>query len=153
MKKTQKISNILWPNDFSKCSEQALPHVRSLAKRYGAVVHVLYVAEDLAHHEPWYGEFDSAHVDRVMDWQLKKAREYQQSFCGRHLGDCATYTTHIKVGNPVQKILEFIDDKEIDMVVMCRKGKTGDFQMGSVTQKVATNAPVPVVIAPGSKNK
>ncbi len=153
MPKTQKITNILWPNDLSNCSERALPHVRSLAEQYDAVVHVLYVAEDLAYHEPWYGEFDSAHVDRVMDWQIKKAREYQQSFCSRHLGDFAAYTTHIKVGNPALKILEFINAKKIDMVVMCRKGKTNDFQMGSVTQKVAAHAPVPVVIAPASENK
>ena len=149
MKKIQKITNILWPNDLSKCSEKALPHVRSLAKRYGAVVHVLYVAEDLAHHEPWYGEFDSSHVDRVMEWQIKKAREYQQAFCSRHLEDCATYTMHIEVGNPGQKILEFIEDKKIDMVVMCRRGKTGDFDMGGVARKVVANSPVPVVITPG----
>ncbi len=153
MKKTKKISNILWPNDFSECSEQALPHVRSLAKQYDAIVHVLYVVEDLAHHESWYGEFDSAHVDRVMDWQIKKAQDYQTKFCSRHLEECAAYTKHIEVGNPAQKILEFIDAQKIDMVVMCRKGKTGDFNMGSVAQKVVVNAPVPVVIAPGSKNK
>jgi len=151
MDTTQKITNLLWPNDFSKCSEKALPHVRSLAEQYGAVVHLLYVAEDLAHHESWYGEFDASHIDRVMKWQIKKAHEYQKEFCSRHLEDCATYTTHIEVGNPVQKILEFIDDKKIDMVVMCKKGKTGDFDMGGVAQKVVANSPVPVVITPVSK--
>ena len=150
MEVTQKIINLLWPNDFSKCSEKALPHVRSLAKQYDAAVHMLYVAEDLAHHESWYGEFDSSHVDRVMEWQIKKAHAYQKDFCKKHLEDCATYMTHIEVGNPVQKILEFIDAKKIDMVVMCRRGKTGDFDMGSVALKVVASSPVPVVIAPGS---
>jgi len=149
MEVTQKIANILWPNDFSKCSEKALPHVRSLAKQYDAAVHMLYVAEDLAHHEAWYGEFNSSHIDRVMDWQIKKAYEYQKDFCKRYLEDFAAYTTHIEVGNPVQKILEFIAAKKIDMVVMCRRGKTGDFDMGSVALKVVASSPVPVVIAPG----
>ncbi|MCP3953610.1 MAG: universal stress protein [Desulfobacterales bacterium] len=36
-----------------------------------------------------------------------------------------------------------------NMVVMCRRGKTGDFDMGSVALKVVASAPVPVVIAPG----
>jgi len=49
------------------------------------------------------------------------------------------------------KILDFIDNKKIDMVVMCRKGKTGNFDMGGVAQKVVVNSPVPVVIAPASK--
>lgn len=150
MEVNQKITNLLWPNDFSKCSEKALPHVRSLARQYDAAVLMLYVAEDLARHEAWYGEFDSAHIDRVMDWQLKKARAYQKEFCNRHLEDCAAYTTHIEVGNPVKKILEFIEAKKVDLVVMCRRGKTGDFDMGSVALKVAARSPVPVVIAPNS---
>ncbi len=110
----------------------------------------LWIYYGLAHYEPWYGEFDSYHIDRVMDWQIKKAHAYQKDFCSRHLEDCATYTTHIEVGNPAQKTLEFIDDKKIDMVVMCRTGKTGDFDMGNVAQKVAIKSPVPVAIAPSS---
>lgn len=153
MEVTQKIKNLLWPNDLSKCSEEALPHVRSLAKQYGAVVHVLYVAEDLAHHESWYGEFDNSHINRIVEWEIKMARERQQEFCSRHLEDFAKYKTHIEIGNPASKILDFIDNKKIDMVVMCRKGKTGDFDMGGVAQKVVVNSPVPVVIAPASKNK
>lgn len=149
MEVTQKITNLLWPNDFSKCSEKALPHVRSLAKQYDAAVHMLYVAEDIADHEAWYGEFDASHINRFMEWQIKKAHEYQKDFCKRHLEDCAAYTIHIEVGNPVQKILEFIDAKKIDMVVMCRRGKTGDFDMGSVALKIVASSPVPVVIAPG----
>ena len=148
-----KISKILWPNDLSKCSEGALPHVLSIAKQHGARVHVLYVTEDLAHHEPWYGDFDSTHFERVMEWQLKRARDYQAKFCKRHLEGYAAYETHIEVGNPVHKILEFIEARAIDMVVMCRRGKTGDFKIGSVSQKVVANAPVPVVITPGPQNE
>jgi nucleotide-binding universal stress UspA family protein len=153
MEITRKVKNLLWPNDFSKCSEEALPYVRSLAKKYGAIVFMLYIAGDLAHPESWYGEFDSFHVDRVMEWQIKRARAYRKDFCSKHLEDCAAYTTHIAVGNPVKRILEFIEDKQIDMVVMCRRGKTSDFDMGSVALKVIANAPVPVVIAPSSNDK
>jgi len=151
MEMSEKINNLLWPNDFSKCSERALPHVRALAKQHDAVVHVLYVAEDLAHHESWYGEFDPSHIDRIVSWQLKKAKEYQQAFCGRHLDKCAAYKTHIEVGNPAKKILKFINDENIDMVVMCRRGKSEEFNIGGVAQKIVTNSPVPVLITPGSK--
>jgi len=72
-----EIKNILWPNDLSKCSEGASTQVVSMAKKYNAVVHVLYVAQDLAHHEPWYGDFDRSHADRLVEWETKKARERQ----------------------------------------------------------------------------
>jgi nucleotide-binding universal stress UspA family protein len=88
-----------------------------------------------------------------MEWQISKAHAYQEDFCNKHLKDCAAFSTHIEVGNPVKKILEFIDAKDIDMVVMCRRGKTSDFEMGSVAQKVVANAPVPVVIAPSSNDR
>lgn len=153
MEITRKVKNILWPNDFSECSEKALPYVKSLSKKYGATVHVLYVAEDLSHHESWYGEFDSFHADRVMKWQINKARDYQKNFCNKHLEDDAAYTTNVEVGNPVKKILEFIEVNHIDMVVMCRRGKTSDFDMGSVALKVVATAAVPVVIAPGSNDR
>lgn len=150
MKATQKIKKLLWPNDFSKCSEEALPHVRSLAKQYGAVVHVLYIAEDLAHHESWYGEFDSSHIDRILERGINKARERQQSFCREHLEDWAAYKTHIEIGDPTTKILEFIEKEKVDMVVMCRRGKTGSFDMGGVAQKVVAHSPVPVFVTPNS---
>lgn len=150
MEMTQKIKKLLWPNDFSKCSEEALPHVRSLAKQYGAVVYVLNIAEDLAHHESWYGEFGSSHIDRILEREINKAHERQQAFCRKHLEDCATYKIRIEIGDPTTKILDFIEKEKIDMVVMCRKGKTGKFDMGGVAQKIVAHSPVPVIVTPNS---
>ncbi len=145
-----EIKNILWPNDLSKCSEGASPHVVSLAKKYNAVVHVLYVAQDLAHHEPWYGDFDRSHADRLIEWETKKAQERQHELCRKHLEDCAEYNTHIDIGDPARKIIDFISDYNIDMVVMCRKGESGEFNMGGTAQKVIEYSPVPVVITPST---
>jgi nucleotide-binding universal stress UspA family protein len=47
------VKKILWPTDFSSIAEKALPHVKSLTEKYGAEIHVLYVIEDLAHHDGW----------------------------------------------------------------------------------------------------
>ncbi len=143
-----EIKKILWPNDLSKCSEGALPYVVSLAKKYHAVVHVLYVAQDLAHHESWYGDFDKSHADRLIEWETKKARERQHKLCRKYLEDCAEYYPHIDIGNPARKIIDFIADNNIDMVVICRKGETGEFNMGGTAQKVIEYSTVPVVITP-----
>ncbi|MBW1822701.1 MAG: universal stress protein [Deltaproteobacteria bacterium] len=51
--------------------------------------------------------------------------------------------------DPARKIIDFISDYNIDMVVMCRKGESGEFNMGGTAQKVIEYSPVPVVITPG----
>jgi len=150
MEASREIKTILWPNDLSKCSEDALPYVRSLAKQYGALVHVLYVAEDLTAHDSWYGDFDPSHAQKIMQWERKKALERQQELCQKYLADCAKFQKHVVVGQPAEEILKFIEAREIDMVVMCKKGKTADFDMGGVAQKVIAHSPVPVVVTSGN---
>lgn len=98
-----EIKKILWPNDLSKCSEESLPHITSLAEKYGATVYVLYVAEDLAHHKSWYGDFGLSHINKIVEWEEEKATERQQEVCKRHLENCAAYSTHIVVGDPAKK--------------------------------------------------
>ncbi len=147
-----KIKKILWPNDLSKCSEESLPHITSLAEKYIATVYVLYVAEDLAHHKSWYGDFGLSHINKIVEWEKEKAEERQQKVCQKHLEVCAAYSRHIVVGDPAKEILDFIGKEGIDMVVMCRKGEKGNFDMGSVAQKVVSNSPVPVVMIPNAKN-
>jgi len=141
-----EIEKILWPNDLSECSESSLPYVSSLAKKYNATIYVLYVTPDLTHHEPWYGDFDRSHSDKIIEWQTKKAMERMQEICEKSLKDCKAFSRHAVVGDPPQIILDFIQKESIDMVVMCRKGEGSHFNMGGVAQKVVSNSPVPVVI-------
>ena len=151
METAKKIKNILWPNDLSPCSEEAWPHVLSVAKQYAAAVHVLYVVEDLSHHDSWYGDFDKAHIKKITDWEISKANERLQKFCKRHVEGAVGYSKEIEIGDPARVILDFVDDYSIDMIIMCRKGRKGHFPMGGVAQKVAENSTVPVVITPSSR--
>lgn len=121
-----------------------------MAEKYGATVNVLYVTEDLAHHKSWYGGFDLSHINKIVEREKEKATERQQKVCHKHLEDCAAYSKHIVVGDPAKEILDFIGKEEIDMVVMCRKGEKGNFDMGSVAQKVVSNSPIPVVMIPSA---
>lgn len=66
-----EVKKILWPTDFSSNAARALPYVTSLSQKYQTEVHVLYVAQELAYHEPWYGEFDRSHLDKVHEWEKR----------------------------------------------------------------------------------
>ena len=131
-----EVKKILWPTDFSNSAEKALPYVTSLTQKYQAEIHVLYVIEDIAHHESWYGEFDKARVDKLMERANKVANERLSQVCEKYLDGCPLYIKHVAVGDPAQEILKLIDKEKVDMVVMASHGEKGHYRFGSVTEKV-----------------
>jgi nucleotide-binding universal stress UspA family protein len=143
-----KVSKVLWPTDFSSSAEKALPYVTDLTQKYGAEIHVLYVIEDIAHHDGWYGEFDKGKVDKLMEWAEKSAQKRLEQVCEKYLNSCPLYIKHIAVGDPAQEILKLIDQEKVDIVVMASHGIQGNFRFGSVTEKVLKNSPVPVTTIP-----
>jgi len=147
------MQRILWPTDFSKNASLALPYVTSLTEKYQTEVHLIYVIDDLGHQEdPWYGELDKSHMDKIHAWEKKKAAERLDDICENHLKECPLYIKHIAVGDPAREILKLIDKEKVDMVVMATHGRKGDFGFGSVAEKVVKNSPVPVVTIPIPRN-
>lgn len=143
-----EVNKVLWPTDFSSSSEKALPYVTDLTQKYGAEIHVLYVIEDIAHHESWYGDFEKTHVDKLMQWADKSAKKRLDQVCQKYLDSCPLYVKHVAVGDPAQEILKLINKEKVDLVVMASHGKKGNFRFGSVTEKVLKNSPVPVTTIP-----
>ena len=143
-----EVKKVLWPTDFSSSAEKALPYVTDLTQKYGAEIHVLYVIEDIAHHEGWYGEFEKAHIDKLMEWADKSARKRLDQVCEKYLNSCPLYIKHIAVGDPAQEILKLIDAEKVDLVVMASHGAQGNFRFGSVTEKVLKYSPIPVTTIP-----
>ena len=144
-----EIKKILWPTDFSANAEKALDYVTSLGEKYQMDVHVLYVIEDLAHqNEPWYGEFDRSHIDKIHKWERATAEKRLDEICNAHLNKCPLYVRHIAIGDPAEEILKLADQENADMIVMASHGSRGSFSFGSVSEKVVKNSHVPVVTIP-----
>ena len=143
-----EVNKVLWPTDFSSSAEKALPYVTDLTQKYGAEIHVLYVIEDIAHHESWYGDFDKAKIDKLMEWADKSAKKRLEQVCEKYLNSCPLYIKHIAVGDPAQEILKLIETEGVDLVVMASNGQQGNYRVGSVTDKVVRNSTVPVTTVP-----
>ena len=109
---------------------------------------MLYVIEELGHHEPWYGDFDHSHIEKIHEWEKKTAQKRLDEVCENHLQGCPLYIKHIAIGDPAQEILKLIDQERVDLVVMATRGRKGLFRFGSVAEKVVKNSPVPVVSIP-----
>jgi len=143
-----KIKKILWPTDFSSVAEKALPHVQLLTEQSGAEIHVLYVIEDIAHHESWYGDFDKKHVADLVKRAKDTAQKRLDQICTKYLEGCPLYIKHIAVGDPAREILNLIASEDFDHVVMASHGEKGHFRFGSVAEKVLRNSPTPITIIP-----
>ncbi len=143
-----EVKKVLWPTDFSQNAEQALPYVISLGEKYQTEVHVLYVIEELALHEPWYGEFDQSHIDKIHEWEKNKAEKRLDEICSSYLNGCPLYVRHIAIGDPAEEIIKLSEKEKMDMVVIASHGRKGRFHFGSVAEKVVKNSPVPVVTIP-----
>jgi nucleotide-binding universal stress UspA family protein len=143
-----EVKKVLWPTDFSSSAEKALPYVTDLTQKYQAEIHVLYVIEDVAHHESWYGDFDQARVDKLMERANEMAQKRLSQVCEKYLDGCPLYIKHVAIGDPAQEILKLIDEEGVDMVVMASQGQMGNFRFGSVTEKVLKNSKIPVTTIP-----
>ena len=143
-----EVRKLLWPTDFSSNAEKALGYVTSLMEKYQTEVHLLYVIEDVSHHEAWYGEFGQTHIDKIQEWEKKTAENRLDQICDKYLKGCPLYIKHIGIGDPAREILSLIENEKVDMVVMATRGSKGHFPFGSVAEKVVKNSPVPVVTVP-----
>jgi nucleotide-binding universal stress UspA family protein len=143
-----KLNKILWPTDFSRSAKQAMHHINYLTEKHQPEIHVLYVIEDLAHHESWYGDFQQPHIEKIMKWEKETATKRLDQICEKYLEGCPLYIKHIAIGDPANEILKFIENEKVDMVVMASQGRKGYFSFGSVAEKVVKNSKVPVTTIP-----
>lgn len=146
-----EIKKILWPTDFSDNSNAALSYVLSLSEKYGAEIHLLYVAEELAHSGAWYGEITGSQAElkpsvfeELHKWEIPRAGKKMEEICKKELAGCPMFQKHVVVGDPAEEILNTIEKEGVDVVVMATKGGKDRFRFGSVVDKVVRNSKVPV---------
>jgi len=148
-----EIKKILWPTDFSKNSNAALPYVLSLSEKYDAEIYLLYVAQDLANNIPWYGELQPPHIDKLHEWEIPHAEIKMEEICEKELAGCPMFHKKVVIGDPAEEIAKLVEKERIDVIVMATRGRKGFFPFGSVTNKVLKRSLVPVwTVPPGEQN-
>lgn len=130
---------ILLTTDGSEGAETAINHAKKLAQKFDAKLHVLYVIDVR----------DSTHdMSDVLSGKFKELGEKTtEEIKGRLEDSGVDAEAHVERGVPHRTILEFSEEKGIDMVVMSTHGRTGldRILIGSVTEKVVRNSEVPVL--------
>jgi nucleotide-binding universal stress UspA family protein len=141
-----EIGRILYPSDFSGCSFQVLPYVRSLAVKYGAEIYLLYVARNLHLYTSSRKQHRSSST--LIEKTLKELEMMMDKFCDQHLLDCPSFRRRVAVGDPGEEIVKTVEKEHIDLVVMGTHGRRGLEQtlFGTVAKYVVMHSKAPVLI-------
>jgi nucleotide-binding universal stress UspA family protein len=135
---------ILLPLDRSEISEQAVPHALAQARRFGAEVILLRVLEPLTNVKG----LSDGDLEDMRAFSLRRAQEYLDDLVAR--ADCEEITVRgITVeGRPHEKILQYAEANDVDLIVICTRGRSGfsRWLMGSVADRVVRGAKVPVLL-------
>ncbi|MBT8246177.1 MAG: universal stress protein [Acidimicrobiia bacterium] len=138
-------SNILVPLDGSDLAEAAVDIALDIAQPAGGIL-TLFVAAEPAAAEALYAFADSEEITRAM-----AADAYLDQVATR-VADRGVNTVKTSTDgtNVAEEIIEQATAQDVSMIVMTSHGRSGigRWLLGSVADKVARSATVPVVIVP-----
>lgn len=141
---------ILVPLDGSARAEQAIPTAGRIARATGGSV--VLVRATLPPVDYGYGPYMLRPTFTVLDQGVQEALEEATHYLERVA--TSSYLAGVKTevvaetGSAAAMIFSVTEAKHIDLIVMCTHGDTGlkRWLLGSVAQKVARYAPVPVLV-------
>ena len=140
------VQRILFPTDFSPCSEVALDHALYQAEIHDAELHIVHCIT-------WNDRetLSPAHLpdaDSIMLHMQKVAKVQLEETMDRHRDKPFNITEKCLTGpRPAETIMDYVTHQEIDMVVMGTHGRQGlyYFLMGSTAEEIVRLAPCPVL--------
>lgn len=137
------IQNVLIATDFSRYSDTALNFGLQVAKAYKAKAHVVFVIPTdqflLAGPEAYVAAKDAARRDlEQLQAELHRTHSHVEG---------EDYHLYLLEGDVAQSILDFAQQKRIDLIVVGTHGRggLGKALMGSVAERVFRQSPVPVL--------
>jgi len=138
-------SRILIATDGSKTAENADALGIKFASQYSAKVYAVYVInlttyDAILIDEAWATE-ECVACEKTGHRAISSVEE-KAKFAGLDAESI------ILKGDPAEKILDFADEHNVDMIVVGSLGKSGieRFALGSVSEKVVRHAKVPVLV-------
>jgi len=132
---------ILVPTDGSAAAERALGHAVDIAGRYDARIHALHTVDTSA-----YAALEGAGT-AVVDALEDQGEEAVAAVVEAAEAAGRPVEHVVRQGSPHRNILDYVDEADIDLVVMGTHGRRGldRYLLGSVTERVVRSAPVPVL--------
>lgn len=139
-------TKVLIPIDGSRYSMEAAKYGIQLAQAYGMDVLAFYVIDETAVES-------MAHLSEKPEDELRHELQREGENCLHYLTELAAdagvnLETLIREGTPHQEIVNLVNQKGIDLIVIGKVGQRGPRRIiiGSVTERVIENARCPVLV-------
>ena len=140
------IRRILVPTDFSEPAAAALQYAKTLAAEFASELHLLHVFPE-PYIYPWGAEGASLPLAELLTQAEDAAKERLKELVPATDALAARVRTETVLGAPFDRILHYVGEHDIDLVVMGTHGRgmMGHLLLGSVTERVVRKAVVPVL--------
>ena len=138
-------NKILFPVDLSEVSQKIAPWVLTMAKQFGAEVHLLFVVRKFVHFSGMY--VDSISIQNFQNEVIRGAQQSIDEFAKTHFGEHNSCKTNVVEGDAAEEIINYIKAEGIHLVIMGTHGRKGlnRILFGSVAERVIKMSPVPVL--------
>ncbi len=140
-----EIDKILFPVDLMGSSAKITPYVISMAKKFKAEVHVLFVVDTMAPYHNFFVPHPS--LDQIEMENVRRAERLLKEFATEHLSGYGRLKMVVLHGNRVDQIRKYVDEAGIGMIIMATHAPHGIERtlFGSVVDEIIRAAPVPVM--------
>lgn len=136
---------VLVATDGSDPATEAAEHACDLAERHDAPLHAVYVMDT-----------ENPDVDEVIDADTLRdqLRAQGEAALEKVVEIAEPYgvdvETAILEGVPFDEVVTYVEDEDVDAVVVGRRGRTESIRipLGSTTDAILRHTPVPVLVCP-----
>jgi nucleotide-binding universal stress UspA family protein len=140
-----RINRILFPTDGSDAAATAFLQAAALAEWHDAELHLFNVTDDRDEPDLSVPVSDKA----LTDW----LGTVPGGMNGPNLQALSLTQKQVEATAPAERILAYVEDQDIDLIVMGTHGRRGLSRalLGSVTEAVVRQAPCPVFVVRGDE--
>lgn len=145
------IKNILFPTDFSENSQNALTFALEIASASGATLHIMHSIEEPYNFALMSEAPITTEVEKSLSQRVKKLfNNLEEDIFQNNKYEGLNIETCMQTGGALYTILEETKNRNIDLIVMGTKGRTGleKILFGSTTAEIVQRSDVPVLAVP-----
>ena len=141
-----QMRRILIPTDFSEPARQAQAYAIALAEKFGSELHLMHIVPEVVIPFPdastsWTMPA-TVQKDQLKNAEMRLLQQLDTQWAKDH-----GVVQITKVGSPVEEIINYAKENEIDLIVIGTHGYSGfvHFVLGSVAEKIVRMATCPVL--------
>lgn len=133
--------------DGSELAEVVFEYARELSGRLDIDLDLLHVVTP---HEHQQLPMRRAYMERMAEVLCTEAQEVSAGTSPDAVQSCILARGTVVVGNPAEEILKYVDENDIDLVMLSTRGQSGlkFWDIGSIANKVIHATRVPVWLVP-----